>query len=104
MMKKITVSLEDMDESSISIFVGGAFKTNLSSQKIGESIRSLGGEALLVPSKNGTLSLRYDDGWEGYQLFDNGKNLDEPFCESQVEAAIGKGFRKKPFTFYLREV
>ena len=103
-MKKITLKL--YGSSLVDIFVEGEYKTFISHRAIRRVVNELvgkRGEVLTVPSRDGEMSLRCDDDGD-YDIYDGDKNLDENLCQEEVEEAIGTGFRKKYFTFYLREV
>ena len=100
-MKKVTLKL--YGSSLVDIFVNGNYTSFVSFNRIRAVVNELGGEVLVVPSRNGEMSLRFDGGG-AYDVYDGNRDCSEYLCQEDVEDAIGKSFRKKPFTFYLREI
>ena len=100
-MKRITVEAEGC--AIVDISVGGRYEDFILHFATKEAIDQLGGEAVVIPSRHGAMSLRFD-GKNYYDVYDGDSSTGENLCQIGVEDAIGKGFRKKHFTFYLREV
>ena len=100
-MKKITLEVEDM---VVCIYVNGVWGIEFCDEATHDTIVELGGKALVVPSRDGAMSLQYDEDCNDYDIFDGARDIYQNLCAEKVEKAIGTGFRKKHFTFYLREV
>ena len=100
-MKKIRVRKDA--RRTVDVFVGSAYKISVHDEALFKAIVGLGGDALVVPSRNGEMSVRYDRVCGNYDIYDGDSRL-RTICKSTTERAIGKGFRKKHFTFYLREL
>jgi hypothetical protein len=103
-MKRITVKINRKDIYEVDIYVDDGLRTSLLSRAVYGAIKRLGGVALIVPSREGAMEMRYSAVEYGYKLWDNNHDMEEWFCISHVEDAIGVDFQNKPFTFYLREI
>lgn len=101
-MKKVTVDLEG-STSLISIYVNGDYEGCSCDHDTLFAIEALGGKALVIPSRHGEMSLRFD-GDAHYDIWDGRRDTSDYLCADAVEDVIGTRFRKKHFTFYLREV
>ena len=103
-MKKITIENSSTTTRYTYVHVDGESMFLVIDAAIGETVVSLGREALIVPSRDGLMSLRFDKDEGNYQIYDGKRYIYDTMCQDDVEDAIGTGFRKKHFTFYLREL